>query len=313
MKRTLLVPVALFLHMIVYAVVIGVPVFFLGLEGSAIVGHLGLVLFAAMTVAVPAVSVRSVFRPIVPVVFLLMLIFATAAFTLGIVVLDTVVLDRHTRDPGTERGIPVGAILTGPEFSLFVGDATGVALEDVLVFRTGEVPRIMRFENAVWNSRAQEIVSTDPDTPGRFAAAELDTVSWRRVPPSIRRVVDDLATVYALPAGSFRLGNTRDLAIYLGSLVLALTAVWTPARLFRWPMLNVLLAIGYLRGVLWVPSGVVAYSMIERLPDWVPTLFGEYLTATIWIVSAMILFGIALVLPSLARWRREIGSEVSVA
>jgi len=308
-KRTLLVPVALFLHMIVYTVVIGVPTFLMELNGSAIIGHLGVLLFATLIAAVLAVTVRSVFQAIIPVLFTVLMGVSALVFTVGIVVLDTGVLQRHSRDPGTERVIPVGALLNGPEFSLYVGGATGVALEDVIAFRTDEIPRITRFEEAVWNSRAQEIVSTDPTVPGRYSTADLDAVAWRRVPPTLQRLIDDLKTVYALPVGALRVGSTRDLIVYLGALILALTAVWTPARLFRWPMLNVLVALGYLRGILWVPSGVTEHSVVTFLPGWVPPLVGEYLTPTVWVAAAVILFGIAVALPSLARWRREIGSE----
>jgi hypothetical protein len=304
-KRTLLVPVVLLLNTALFGVLIGIPVVLVRSGAEAVLYHLGPIILAATLLAVLFTIVRSVFRAIVPPLFLFLIAITVVAVGAGVLVIDETVLSRRLGDPAVRNPVPTEAILYGPDYSVRIGDATGAALEDVLLFRRHSLPVIVPIAEAVWNEQTMEIVSLGPEEI-RFSADELSSVGWRQLPPSIEAIVDHIVSLYTLLQSTYRAGLTDIFLAYAIGILFAVIGVWTPARLFRWPLLNLLVSIMYLRLIVAVPALVVRFSVGDVVPEFFPTFVGANLVPLIWGTLGVVLLVVAAFLPSLKRWRREI-------
>ena len=116
--------------------------------------------------------------------------------------------------------------------------------------------------------------------------------SWRAaLPPRLQEVLPSVAAAAARPA----------LTVLV--VALAIAAVWTPVRFSRWPLLNVVVAVAYLRllvavpRIAWVPW--LESAVWRRAPSWVV----DDRVLLMWAAMAIVLLIAAVALPSLTRWR----------
>jgi hypothetical protein len=311
-KRTLLIPVVLLLNTALFGVLSAIPVILVHSSTVAALHHLGPIVLAATMAAVLFTVVRSVFRDIMPPLFLFLIAVTVVTIVTGVLVVDETVLSHRLGDPAVRNPLPTEVILYGPDYSVRIGESTGAALEDVLLFRRHEFPVIVHIPEAVWNEQTMEIVplgSVAGTEEIRLSAQELSSVAWRHLPPSVDAVARQIVSLYTVLQSTFRARLMDSFLAYAIGLLCALIGVWTPARLFRWPLLNLLVSIMYLRLVVAVPALVVRFSVGALLPDFLPAFVGANLTPLVWGTLGIVLLVVAAFLPSLKRWRREIAGS----
>lgn len=305
MKDTLLVPVVLILTFLVCSIIIAAFVFLSHTDSSAVPRYLGPIVLSALGPAILLTFLRSFFRRIVSIAAVVLVLITTAALLVATVFIDEMIVRPRVGDGGVTNPLPTGVILHGDEYSIRIGQAEGASLEDVLVFRRRSLPRVVPVESAVWNGETLEIVSRDPAADLRLSAEHLSGVRMDGAPASITSVARDITSVYTVLRGTFRGGMNLDFVIYAAAFILAIGAVWTPARLFRWPLLNALIALAFLRGIFAVPRLAVAIPLTNDFFQFLPPFVGTYRGPILWVVLAIVAFVVATILPPLSRWRRE--------
>jgi hypothetical protein len=306
-KRTLFTPLLLILNTAAFALLLFVPSF-IASEGALILPpNVGAFLLGAILASLFVTVLRSLFKPIVPVLFLLLVIGTVVGLVLGTIVLDTRFLSEDVADPVFRDRIPTDTILQGESVSFWVGERNGVELRDLVVFRTGEIPTIRRVESATWNPSADEIYLANGDP---IKTAETEGIFRWELPESIERTVGDVERVYRQLARAYRSRSIVVILVWIGTFVLAAAFLWTPARLFRWPLLNAITAFAYVRAVIAIPAFLHTYSPIESTPFTVPELVIRFQVPIAWAIAATLLLVVAVVLPSLSHWRREFSREV---
>ena len=158
MKRTLLVPVVLLLNTLLFGVLIGIPVILVHSETAAVLHYLGPIMLVATVAAVLFTVVRSVFREIVPPLFLFLIALTVVGIISGVLVFDETVLSQRRGDPAVRNHYRRTRFFTDPSIPYVSEMRPGAALKDVLLFRHDSVPTIKPFATAVWNEQTMEIV-----------------------------------------------------------------------------------------------------------------------------------------------------------
>lgn len=309
MKRTLLVPVVLLVHTLLFSIVIGVfvylyePPFLYRLSDTAGLSLVGPVVLGALLPAFIFTIIRSVLKPIVPWLFLVLLTVSAGLLLAGAVSLPEFGHAGVSPDPALTRHLPEKVILSGTDVSIRIGTATGVALSDVLIVHHDELPAIRHVPEGVWNAADGRLSFPEGES---VSVEQFSEILWWNAPPTLRRIAADISSVFFVLAGSFQTGMSLEFFVTWAAFLLALTAVWTPARFFRWPLLNLVIALSYLRLVLAVPDWVAS-----GIPFLSKTLSGMTVppVAIVWGVCGVSLLCVSLFLPSLALWQREVAEE----
>ena len=133
------------------------------------------------------------------------------------------------------------------------------------------------------------------------AAAGLGPI--RTLPRSLARTVDDVTTVYR----AFRLDAVSISALLqIGALSIFMLGCWTLVRLTRWPLFNALLVVASLRAAIWF----VAAANEGPIRDLVVLGFSSravpYVGSAVLAFSGLALLSIAVFLPKLDTWKREL-------
>jgi len=305
-KRTLLVPVVFLLNVLLFSAIIGLFVYLYEPPGMSATNMVGPIVLGAVFPAFILTIVRSVLKPIVPLLFLVLLT-ASAGLTLGgALFLDGSTGYGVTGDPALRRRLPERVILSGTDVSIRIGDATGVALSDILVARHNELPVLDHQPEGTWNAVDSRIVFSDGES---VSTEQFSEILWWHAPRTLRNIAEDISLLFAALAAAFHDRMIPDFLVIWIAFLVALAAVWTPARLFRWPLLNLVIALAYLRFVLGVPAW--AGGLIEKLPliSRLPPVLVAHPAVLIWTVSAVLLLGVSLFLPGLSLWQREVAEE----
>ena len=319
MKHALLLPPLILLVMTGLVVAFGTLLAVVGVSVSALPTVLPPVLLVSVSLAVVTGLNRAIRRPLAAVPAFLLVLVTVALVTVGAHLLYTLrgPVDSAVVTRAAERGsILPHTIYHGSRFAVVVADQTGADLSDVVVidYWSTASARVNRYPAAYWNRADGLLILPDgPDVPTDrltgFGRPELPAVvrnsiddvlifvdhierSWRAaLPPRLQEVLPSVAAAAARPA----------LTVLV--VALAIAAVWTPVRFSRWPLLNVVVAVAYLRllvavpRIAWVPW--LESAVWRRARSWVV----DDRVLLMWAAMAIVLLIAAVALPSLTRWR----------
>ena len=283
--------------------------------------------------AVAGASTLALTRPIVPWLFVTLIVVTVAGF----VVLITATVDeqrvaRVDTVPTVE--IEAASLVRGRDVALYTGAVNGIALSRPAVFRFDRVPRISRPPEAVIDSvNARIVVSGESD----ISLKRFQVLQRPEVPDVIARIgvdamltlqrlagvlaakdagvplPDEIEATLAIAVPVTTLRRAVRLVAWFGVLALAVAMAWTPARLTRWQLLNWLLALAYVRVLLalprWTDGAVDADGLTAPLARLLTRLPQAWTVPLLWAACALLLLIVAAVLPSLNVWRREYGVE----
>jgi hypothetical protein len=301
-KRTLLAPVLLLANTVLFFLLIAGFVTLYEPTVATVLHQTGPVLLMALFPAVMFTVLRSLFKAIVPVLFLFLVCVTSALILTGAVLVHHPGGGVPLPDPALQRRLPTGVILSGGDVSVRIDDATGVILTDLLLVYHREVPAIRVVPEATWHAGESRIVLPDGKD---VDSTNFSEVLWWQIPPAVRSLATDGMTLFRMLAGPLYSGRTIELALMWSAFLLALTAVWTTARLFRWPLLNLAVSVAYLRGILALPESAEVLVRSYPLPRWMPDVVTRYPVVPAWALAALVLLVIAVFLPPLNRWQRE--------
>lgn len=322
MKRTLLLPPTVLLVV-------------LALAGSAVLLFLSAgfpfrILPAVLAPLVPVAAAlgvvygytRAVRRPLVPALAVLLVFLTISGALVGALVLaratpvDTAAVDPfRVVSPNLEPGV----VYPGQRYALVVDRQSGTILSGVTVvdFQSGADRRVSRHDEGHWDRR-DGIVSV----PGGTSIPADSLIGFGRptLPGVVVRAIDDAERVFGVVAARW---DEPTMPSFLASLLppdaravagmvvavfapaLAIAAVWTAVRFSRWPLLNVLTAIAYLRLVFALPrllsQPAVERIVFSRLPEWLAI----HRVSVAWLLVGALGIVIAVVLPSLNRWQHD--------
>lgn len=203
-------------------------------------------------------------------------------------------------------------ILHGRSHSLFIDDHRDTTFHRVVVARKqpaapGEPPNRLQFYQEGELLKEEERVILDENRS--LATTEILGLIVPELPHPITRVAADLDT-FVLYAQALR-GTTSEMfiaGIALLSFSAALLFSWSLARMSRWYLVNVLIALTYGRFLLAVPR-LLREDIVVELLFFVP-MRGEIipmLPAVVWGACAVILLVTAIVQEPLPVWQRELG------
>ncbi|SIQ35154.1 hypothetical protein SAMN05920897_107107 [Alkalispirochaeta americana] len=251
---------------------------------------------------------------LVPLMALVLLLFSSLVFfraELGLERLYTPGLSRGA----VQRDQWSGVLLHGRGTSLYVSRDSGPGsaesgplgnghhpgreqkriFSDVVLVRHREVPRLRVHREISWDTGGSRLILPGGDEIGTASIAGLGR---RALPPVLRRLTNDLLRVFRGPG---RGDSLPAFALRGGALTAALALVWVVVRLTRWPLLNGVAALGWIRLILAVPRGGSFAQELwqEQVPFF---LFSE---ALLWGVLALVLVVIALRQPPFRRWQRD--------
>jgi hypothetical protein len=307
-KRTLLTPVTLLLSFLGIAGVLVLPVILTLGSVSQIVGTVGPLLFIAWIGAVVFTTLRGVVLPVIPAVLVGVLFLGSALGLFGIIVLDELVLQPRAGDTAFDRPFPTGTFLRGPERSVFVEDAQGVSLSGLIVVTPREQPSIREYDSGIWRNERSEIVIGTPSSDV-IPLSQVSAVRWRQTPPSLHTIVSDARSLYTQLRDRFHAGLSLDYILTILAVAALLAMAWTPARITRWPLLNGLFVFVYVRGVVALPDGLALLTELVSIPASVPMFIVTNLSVIVMALISLVLLVIALVLPPMREWRREVFGE----
>lgn len=280
---------------------------------SAAVSSAGEILVAATVIAVAVRTLAVVRLPISSLMHIFLMALVLGAAIAGVSPVGRLARTIPVRPDGFDQPFRDRTVYHGDNVAMFVESSRGVALTGVVL---GEwdgrlapgTPRLdWRAEVVVDLSGSRLIRAPGPD----LQLDRFDVVVVRHNPQVAEAIRRDIARNVSIVQGHIDSGRTVPLPVVpvalpvtaiiaVAALCLALAAIWTPARLSRWPLANAVLVILYLRLVLLVPS------LVDLIPArYVAAVPQPYLVG--WAALGVASFAIAVALPPLARWRREAG------
>lgn len=210
-----------------------------------------------------------------------------------------------------------GTILYGRNISLFVERHAGIEFRGVVVINHRDTPSMSYHPEAYWNTTDETLVVPTLVVPTRGESVEssLSTsgIHGLHRPPGpavFARLHRDMMNVLGVLNRPF---PSLSLAASVLSLAFVLSLIWTGARLTRWPLANVVVALGVVLAVLGTPRFLETFSVPSLVRTWfaVPPLWPleEYAVPLVWTVMGVILLATGFFLPGFRRWQREIAPE----
>jgi len=264
------------------------------------------VLLVAAIIATILVLLTRLRRVTAPGIAAVAMVFVIAATVGGVLVLgaDLTSIEEHT-------------IYPGPRYSIVVERSVGSDLGELVVVdhrMAGEIPRIQRDTEAYLDPRdgvifrpgrpdipVSELEGFGPPTlPGMVLRAAGDAVA--SVVELRRSALRELPLPPALP-GNLGRGISAVLSVLL--LALAITAIWTPMRLTRWPLLNLVASVAFGRLIVAIPRLADSLMALEFVSGWVPPLLREEAPVILWSALVAVTILVSVFLPSLADWRHQ--------
>ncbi|TVQ99527.1 MAG: hypothetical protein EA403_12885 [Spirochaetaceae bacterium] len=259
---------------------------------------------------------RSRVRPILP----LLLLFPFVALTLfgGLWGGIRLAASYGQPDPKALHRVPAaGSFLRDHSRIIYLDDLQGWEIRRLLVGSLAaapEGPRFSLYPQGVFDPVTEAITArpASETTGAPFALSDAVHAPWALFdpPPAVRSVSRDVQTVATLLTADLVETPLRT-AAGIAAVALLLTASWVLLRLTRWPLLNALLTLGWVRLILFaLPLAAhpeLAHA-IERLVGAPEALRWVYLPAAM-LLCGVLLVGINMVLPPFDHWRREVHGE----
>jgi hypothetical protein len=191
--------------------------------------------------------------------------------------LQSVVVVDHSMSADTRVRIYPRGYWDRVDNELILSEGPDIALDDLKGFGVPVMP------SAIRNTAADVLRLMDTATSLWYAPSPL--VDADRVPELLRKIVSPFLIVLVI--------------------TLLFMVVWVPLRLTRWPLLNVVAGLAYLRGVAALPVVVDRLTRLELVARWIP---GLERTASLLVAAGSLILGLALLsllLPSLSNWRHN--------
>lgn len=301
-------------------VAISLVLLVMGSSRAAILSLGGPILFAGWAAGMVPATLRLLRRAKKPVITGVL----AAGLTAGIVAAAILIPGIDGPNPGgTEldgslaaRTVQPGRVYQGEQYSVVVDRVVGTELGQVIVANHAESvdSRLRVYREGYWDQAGNQLIlpegpDLDLDRLRGFGAPMLPVA----VRTMARDVHDFWATVVLvwsspIPDAASPLVPAGLQAIVSPVIAVLMTTVllmgiWIPLRLTRWPLLNAIVAVAYLRAVVALPAGVRSLMSSEIVPRWVPEA-----DVAVYVVTASVAVGVllvigALVLPSLTAWR----------
>lgn len=215
------------------------------------------------------------------------------------------------------RAPAAGSFLQDGSRIIYVDDRHGLEIRRLLVGSLDtatDLPRFALYPQGVFDPRTESITPrpASATTGAPFALSNAVDAPWALFDPpaSVRSVAHDVQTVATLLTADLAEAPLRTLA-GISAVALLLTASWVLLRLTRWPLLNALLALGWIRLILFaLPFAALPElsSAVEQLLGAPETLRWAYFPALV-MLGGLLLVGINMVLPPFDHWRREVHGE----
>ncbi|TVQ38285.1 MAG: hypothetical protein EA384_09850 [Spirochaetaceae bacterium] len=249
---------------------------------------------------------------------LLLWLCAAGAIYGGLLVSDVL---RRQLSPVAEpvRAPATGTLLRSPQTAIYIGQRENNELHGVLLWRSPAASDAE--DNAVTGAQAgfsvhplahyrRESELIELQSNGfRVALRDVQNGHWQLFePPAVlERLNEDVArTADRL---SFIVRSDRMAgALTVVALALIVTMSWVIVRLTRWPLLNVVMAIGWIRLLFSVLPFALDSELGQPLQRLLPSAaaLSHYLHPLILAAVALVLVIVNVVMPSFSHWKREV-------
>lgn len=330
MKNVLLHLSGYFLYAVLCAVVIVSVLLVMGAPLAVLGSIAAVVLFSSWAVGMVPATLRVLQRARRPVLVVVAVAVLTAAALVATILLHGPggggVVESQLARAMTEGKVETGRIYQGERYSVLVGAVTGSELRSVVVTDHTETveQRITVYPEGYWDRLNSELIL--PDGP----EVDLNTVKGFGLPvlpPAVRATVTDFlglvetaaslwnAPVPFLAAESVspRIRSLLSPVLTVLMLTLLLTAVWTPLRLTRWPLLNVVAGLAYLRLVVAIPAITDQLLSVEIVTRRLPEISRTELVVLMGGLVFVVLVLLTILRPSLSTWRHNMHFQESSA
>lgn len=203
-----------------------------------------------------------------------------------------------------------GRVYQGREHAVVIDRVVGAELGSVIVADHMEEidVRLQLYPEGYWDQLHNLLIL--PDGPD-IDLDDLKGFGVPEMPVAVRATAADVldlwTAVVVLWNSPLPLVDSSWVSPVLAVLVVTLLfiVVWTPLRLTRWPLLNVVVAVAYLRAVAALPAVLRRITRIDSVARWIP----EVSAAELFVIGGMTVFmGVAigaLLLPSVSHWRHN--------
>ena len=258
---------------------------------------------------------------------ILVLFFSLLLLIVGLLFLESGPLPA--KDPQQAPAtVETGVMLRSEQYGVMVGERTGTALSDVVVVDTRYLgpaatqrPALRHYRRVEWDPWERVLILPGDED---LSTENIPGFDDPGIHPAVSRLIMDVQTVlrrlrqfWTGPSGEERLFGVvpPSLDPYVIPIVpalalaLVLAVVWAPARLSRWPLLNAAFAFGWLRLVLAVPRLVATASEFPVVAARLPAELQPVLVELGWLILTAIAVLVAILLPSLERWRHDMHYE----
>ncbi|TVR32603.1 MAG: hypothetical protein EA404_07410 [Spirochaetaceae bacterium] len=273
----------------------------------------------ALVLGAVAAALLSLFRllrlggsPPVALSFLWVLLAASL-----LVAVAAVELPLQGREPAVQpaRAPAAGVLLRSPQVALYVGRREGTQLRDVLLWRASAAQAGNR--NGAAGFSVHPRASYDPvkeaiqfSTPAETVTlSKLQGGPWNIVepPPLVSGMLNDVRRT-AVPLAGLARADRLAGVFTVAALALIIVMSWVIVRLTRWPLFNAILAIGWLRLLLYLLPLALDQTMLQALGRLLPLADFplSYLSALLLAAVGLLLLVINVVMPSFSHWKREV-------
>jgi hypothetical protein len=205
-----------------------------------------------------------------------------------------------------QRRLAPGLLYRGETVDLYALRATGAVLRTVVVHEYGREPAFRVFDEAVHDPMRDQLLIG----PQRMSVAmsSVENAYWRAFepPPQLSGTFRDIAAAAdRFPVAGVPFG--RRFLLLAWTLALAVTSLWVVVRVSRWPLLNVLLALGIVRGYFAIFSLADRGAVREFAAVVIPQPYMSYLLPGAFAAVSLVLLLVLVLLPPFQQWKREVG------
>jgi hypothetical protein len=241
-----------------------------------------------------------------PAGLLAVLLLTGFAVTFGYPAVERLAQAAPQLETPPHRRLDPDVLYRADDIDLYALGRSGLRLETVVVHEYGREPAFAVLDEAVLDPVAGEVL-----VGGRRRAVSLSAVQnayWQAfAPPAyIAGTVRDVDTAGAAFAGASD-PLARGFLLEAWTLALAVTALWVVVRASRWPLLNILLALGLARGYFAVFSLADSETVRQLVAGVVPAPYLPYLLPGAFAAVSLLLLLVLILLPPFHEWKREVG------
>lgn len=233
---------------------------------------------------------------------------AFAVYLGGLFILDglTGALSDEARD--LSYAVPDEQFLSFPESEVYVGEADGITLAPVVFHRRTEVPGFSRYATAVRDEERNELIVPAAGVSYPIKAAKQAFVTLFEAPTFLRRAFDDVGVLTERLSETYAPGSVMFVLTPV-SLVMVMVGSWLFVRLTRWPLFNALCVLAFLRGVFFLYALFEGRFFRELAGAVIESRALGFVAPGFFIALALVLYSVALLMPSFEDWKREISNE----